>query len=139
MNASAQHQWKLIYENDASGKAIYGELIDLIGAVQQGASIRIYYRSSGDSTFVEHTAMVKFSTILNSPKGRHVCAQIDPIIGQKPNFEEGIITLKENLEWSLIVSTTGKNDQMTRNVITGEVVNHSFRNWGTKWFVKVDD
>ncbi|SHG70582.1 hypothetical protein [Flagellimonas flava] len=135
----SQNAWKLIYENDAEGSALHGKLDELISAIQNGASIRIYYNSkkSIDSdTYVEHTALVKFFTIMNSPKGQFVTAQIDPIVGQIPNFEEETMTLKENLEWSLIASTNGKNDTMTRNVITGEIISHEVRNWGTKWFVE---
>lgn len=139
MTGFSQNNWELIYENNAEGKAIFGKLDTLIYAIQNGETVRIYYNSkkdSDDDTYVEHTAMVKFFTIMNSPKGQFVTAQIDPIVGQIPNFEEETMSLKENLEWSLIASTNGKNDTMTRNVITGEVVSHGIRKWGTKWFVQ---
>ncbi len=131
-----QKNWKLIYENDADGNAIFGELNDLISAFQRAESIRIYFKMGKGATFVEHTALVKFSTITNSPHGRFVTAQIDPIIGQIPDYEKGQVRLKENLEWALIASTTGQNDQMTRNTITGEIVDHTVRQWGTKWYVQ---
>ncbi len=137
-NVSAQKDWKLVYENDEAGKAVYGEIENLISHIRDGRPIRMYYRMGGSKPtdrFVEHTADAKFFTIMNSNGKTLVMAQIDPIVGQTPSFEKGTLTLKENLEWSLIASTTGENDQMTRNVITGEVVNHSTRKWGTKWFV----
>ena len=72
---------------------------------------------------------------MNSPDGQFVTGQIDPIVGQIPRFAEGRVLLKENLEWSLIAATTGNNDTMTRNIITGEIVSHSIVKWGTKWFI----
>ena len=128
--------WVLIYENDAEGNSVFGDLDDLIGAVRNGESVRIswYHQSPSDSKRkVEHLADAKFITIMSD---QTVLAQIDPIAGQVPDFDKQQITLKENLEWSLIASSNGKNDQMTRNVVTGEIVDHGIRNWGTKWFVK---
>lgn len=138
-NSIAQENWTLIYENDANGKAIQGELADLISAIQRGEVIRIYFQMGRASTpefFVEHTAEVKFTTIMNAPEGTFVTAQIDPIVGQTPDFSGKQVLLKENLEWSMIASTSGNNDTMTRNVITGEIVNHEVRQWGIKWFIQ---
>lgn len=73
---------------------------------------------------------------MNSPKGQFVTGQIDPIVGQLPDFDKEQVLLKENLEWSLIALTNDNNDTMTRNVITGEITNHEIRNWGTKWYVE---
>lgn len=138
----AQEKWVLIYENDAEGKAVHGTMADLIQAVREGKSARIYYRSGTPGVskrFVEHTATVKFFTILNAPEGMQVMGQIDPIIGQTPNFETMQIELKENLEWAMIASTTGKHDTMMRNVISGEVLGHKLYECGIKWFVLADD
>lgn len=135
--ADAQGSWELVYENDAQGNTIFGKLDDLVQAIRAGKSIRVHFimgKEDTSETYVEHTALVKFTTVMNSPRGQFVTGQIDPIVGQVPDFVNQQVKLKENLEWSLIVSTTGKNDQMTRNVVTGEVVSHSVRNWGVKWF-----
>ena len=135
----AQNNWELVYENDANGNPIAGTLDELITSIQNGDDIRIYFRMGRPSqpeVFVEHTVLVKFTTIMNSPKGKFVTAQIDPIVGQVPNFEKEIVLLKENLEWSLIASSNGNNDTMTKNVITGEIINHGQIRWGTKWFVE---
>ena len=134
----AQQEWKLIYENDADGKNLQGEFNDLLDAVRGGKPVKIYYKMGRDSepeVFVEHLTDAKFLTILNSPHGLAVTAQIDCIVGQTPMFEEKRILLKENLEWCLITSTSGVNDMLTRNTITGEILNHQVRRWGTKWFV----
>ena len=136
----SQNNWKLVYENDAKGTTINGSLNALVSAVQNGETVRIYFRmgrSSQPDFYVEHTAIAKYFTIMNSPKGQFVTAQIDPIIGQVPDFDKGQVLLKENLEWSLIASSNGQNDTMTRNVITGEIINHQINRWGTKWFVQM--
>ncbi len=135
----SQENWKLVYENDGKGKAIHGSLEELISAVQNGETVRLYFmmgRVNDPDFYVEHTAIAKYFTIMNSPKGRFVTAQINPIIGQIPDFDQEQVLLKENLEWSLIASSNGQNDTMTRNVITGEIVDHQIRRWGTKWFVQ---
>ncbi|TMU50425.1 hypothetical protein [Flagellimonas algicola] len=135
----SQDNWKMIYENDAEGVAVQGELTELISAIQNGENIKIYFRMERKSLpdiYVEHTAMVKFTTIMNSPKGKSVTGQIDPIIGQVPDYENEQALLKENLEWALSVSSSGNNDTMTRNVITGEIVDHRVVRWGTKWYVE---
>lgn len=133
----SQQEWKLIYQNDENGKTLQGEFEDLLKAVREGKPIKIYYnmgRESEPEVFVEHLTDAKFLTILNSPNGLTVTAQIDCIVGQTPLFEEERVLLKENLEWCLIASSSGANDMLTRNTITGEILNHQVRKWGTKWF-----
>lgn len=80
----AQDNWKLIYENDAEGNAIVGTLDVLISSIQKGENIRIYFkmeRPDQSKTSVEHTALVKFTTVIHSQKGKFVTAQIDTIVG----------------------------------------------------------
>lgn len=128
--------WNLIFENDAEGQAVQGSKDELIAAIRDGKSVRIawFFQSANNAIVkVEHLADAKFLTILSD---KTVMAQIDPIIGQIPNFREEKILLKENLAWVLIASTNGKNDQMTRNMITGEISDHTIRKWSTKWYVK---
>lgn len=135
----SQDTWVLLYENDAEGQPVLGKIDRLINAVRGGEAVRIYYNSQhseDDDTYVEHTTLAKFITIMNSPDGPFVTAQIDPIIGQTPNFKDQTVIQKENLEWSLIASTTGKQDHMMRNAITGEILGHSTSRWGVKWFVQ---
>lgn len=129
-------EWKLIYENDGEGQTIHGKKERLVSMIQAGKPIRIYFMMGNGDTYVEHTTDVVFSTIMMSVNDTLVSAQIAPITGQTPDFVNINVTMKENMEWSLIASTSGRNDQMFRNVITGEIINHSVRKWGTKWFVK---
>lgn len=133
---NSANTWQLVYENNEVGKPVQGSKEALIQAIRNGQSIRIawFHQHPLDSSRkVEHLADAKFLTILSN---QHVMAQIDPIIGQTPNFEDQEVIFKENLEWSLIASTTGKNDHMMRNVVSGEIVSHSTNYWGTKWYVK---
>lgn len=137
---SAQNDWYLVYEHDENGQPLQGNIQDLATAIRNGAAIRIYFkmgRSKESDFFVEHTTPIKFTSILNSPEGVVIFGQIDPIVGQIPSYQDSTMQLKENLEWSLIASTTGLNDQMTRNVITGKIVNHTTRRWGTKWYASL--
>lgn len=138
LNCFAQDKsnWKLVYHNDSNGKTIEGKIETLIGAVRNGEKIRIYwfFQSQNDKTKkVEHFADAKFLTVLSDSI---VFAQIDPIIGQTPNFDLQTIKLKENLEWSLIVATNGKSDTMMRNLVTGEILGHDSMPFAIKWYIK---
>lgn len=130
-------EWRLIYENDSNGSALSGSKQQLIEAIEGGKSIRVSF-CMGNSTCTDvyalHTTLVKFTTVLNSTNGQFVAAQIDPIVGQIPDLKTGRVLLKENQEWSLIVTSQGEHDQMTRNMITGEIIDHRLMRWGVKWF-----
>ncbi|MEM6524444.1 MAG: hypothetical protein AAF693_11650 [Bacteroidota bacterium] len=132
---SAQ-EWTLIYHNDEQGNVLSGDIGVLKSVVRNGGEIRIawgFQHQNIPKVRVEHIADASFLTIQSDSI---VHAQIRPITGQVPNFDRGTITLKENLEWLFIGGTNGKMDRMTRNVITGEIVNHVLAQNEFKWFTK---
>lgn len=134
--AQNQSKWELIYENDSDGKAIQGNLNELMQAIRGGAEIRVgWLHQSPEQPIikVEHLANAKFVTIMSD---QTVFAQIDPIIGQTPDFKKQLILLKENLEWSFIASSNGLQESMLRNLSSGEVLDHQRRRWGIKWYVR---
>lgn len=136
LQAQTNSKWTLIYENDEVGKVLQGSKENLIEAIRNGQEVRISWLHESPvnpTRKVEHLANAKFMTIMSD---KTVFAQIDPIVGQSPDFDEQIITLKENLEWSMIASSSGLNDHMTRNLISGEIVSHGSSRWGIKWFIK---
>ncbi len=129
-------EWKLLYQNDENGKAVFGELIHLKEAVRSGKEVRIawgFQHPEKAEVRVEHLADATFLTIQSDSI---VYAQIRPITGQIPDFNNFQLLLKENLEWIFIGGTSGAMDTMTRNVITGEIVSHKLRTSNFKWFVK---
>ena len=129
-------EWSLVYHNDKYGKAIEGSIEDLKQAVRNGKEIRIgwsFHHPTIRKISVEHVADASFLTIQSDSI---VHAQIRPITGQKPDFDSSTIELKENLEWLFIGGTNGKMDRMTRNVITGEIVEHRLAEYAFKWFVR---
>lgn len=128
--------WKLVYHNDADGNAIEGDIEELIQAVYDGKEVRMAWWSRQNEEGVSrvyHLADAAFLTIMMDSV---VMAQIRPIYGQTPEFEDYTITLKENLEWVSIGGTNGHSDAMMRNVITGEIVGHNQRKNARKWYVK---
>lgn len=134
--AQDKDNWELVYHNDEVGNTIEGDIEVLIEAVREGEEIRIYWsaQSANDKTKkVEHFADAKFLTVLSDSV---VFAQIDPIIGQTPDFDLKTITFKENLEWSLMAATNGKSDTMMRNVVTGEIIGHNLVPFAIKWYAK---
>ncbi len=133
---NAQDNWRLVYENDENGNAVKGSLDELIALIRSGEEVRISWGGqSPDDPIrkVEHFADAKFLTIMSD---RTVQAQIDPITGQTPDFDDQSISFKENLEWSMIASSNGKTDRMMRNPITGEIASHQIRKAKVSWFVR---
>ncbi|MTB51282.1 hypothetical protein [Lewinella sp. W8] len=116
--------WMVVYAHDEHGRATEGSLAALRAAVKSGKEVRLRWkhtRSDKNAHSVEHFAEASFLTVLND---HHVLAQIEPIIGQTPNFREASITLKEQLQWSMLASTRGTHDTMMRNPATGELASH---------------
>ena len=128
-------EWTLVYQNDAEGNTVTGSIEALKAAVRDGLPVRVgwsFFHPTDKKISVEHVADAKFLTIMS---GEIVFAQIDPIIGQTPKFEEGFIELKENISWVMVVGTNGKSDSIMRNVITGEMVGHNARPRAADWYV----
>ncbi|MEL6190510.1 MAG: hypothetical protein AAFR66_00600 [Bacteroidota bacterium] len=136
-NLYGQTSWTLVYENDKDGQTVQGSVDSLVHAIRAGAEVRIAWsggRPNDSLIRVEHLADAKFLTIMSN--GKSVQAQIDPIIGQTPDFENQRISFKENLSWCLLASSNGKADHMMRNVITGEILSHQIRQRSFKWYVR---
>ena len=135
-SAQNKNNWELVYHNDKDGKTIEGEIDNLVEAIRNGESVRIYWssqRKNDKTKKVEHLTEAKFMTVLSDTI---VFAQIDPIIGQIPNYDLQIVRLNENLEWFLIAATNGKSDTMMRNISTGEIIGHKSVPFEIKWFIK---
>ncbi len=127
--------WVLVYENDEEGNSVQGSKAVLINAIRNGEMVRISWThviSEDPLQKVEHLVDAGYLTIMNDET---VLAQVSPIISQAPDFEEQHIILMENVEMGLVASTTGKNNYIRRNAITGEVIDHKSGRRGYKWFV----
>lgn len=132
----SRRDWKLIYQNDAAGKALYGEKRDLINAVRNGCPIRIGFggRRAADTTkSVEHVADIHFLTIAN---GEEVFGQILPIIGQNPDLDSDTLrlTFRENLEWTIMVGTNGFSDRLTFDRVNDTIAGHRSRQMKASWY-----
>ncbi|MDW3194333.1 MAG: hypothetical protein R8G66_18300 [Cytophagales bacterium] len=134
-SVSAQ-DWKLVYHNDAEGNALEGNIEELIQAVYDGKEVRVAWWSRKNEEGVSRVYHVADAAFLTIMMDSVVMAQIRPIYGQTPEFENYTITLKENLEWVQITGTNGNHDSMMSNTSTGEIVGHGIRKAGAKWYVK---
>lgn len=135
LHVSAQN-WEVVYHNDKDGNAVEGSFLELKNAIRNGHEIRIgwgFQHPTIKKISVEHVVDASFLTIQSDSI---VHAQIRPITGQAPDFKEGVVKLRENLEWIFIGGTNGKMDRMTRNVITGEIMEHQLATSEFKWFVQ---
>ncbi|MDX2305965.1 MAG: hypothetical protein NW226_24360 [Microscillaceae bacterium] len=131
-----ERNWILIYENDAQGKCLYGDKKDLIRAIQTGNEIRIYWQDydlTNHQIRGEHSASAKFLTI---EKDHTIQAQIEPVVEQVLDFNQTKTNTQENLELSLIVSTSGKNEMISKNAQPGEFLALKTMRSGVKWFIK---
>lgn len=123
--------WKKVYQNDADGKALFGNKDDLISAVRNGYSIRIGWGGRR----VEHVADADFLTI---GMGKEVFAQIKPIMGQRPDFSTDTLKLdfRVNNKWVKIAGTNGRNSALMFDYQTDTIVNHNnTRTGSTTWYV----
>lgn len=128
-------KWELVYENDASGNRVSGDISALISAVRNGMEVRVGWESErrGEKPlWVEHIAEASFLTIMS---GEIVFAQIHGILGQTPDFSKEELLLKENLNWTLMAATNGKSDAIMRDMTTSEITGHNQRARGFKWWV----
>ncbi|MEM9528077.1 MAG: hypothetical protein AAGA31_15800, partial [Bacteroidota bacterium] len=128
--------WRVIYAHDKEGQPTSGSLEALREAVKNGAEIRLnwwHQRPGAKEPVVDHIADAKFLTIL---QGKHVMAQIDPIIGQTPDVEKESIAFKERLEWSILASTSGQHNTMMRDYASGEIVGNRVNPLPMRWLVR---
>lgn len=131
--------WTLYYRNDSEGRTVFGNKQELIDAARMGFPIRIGFgnRRLNDSTkSVEHIADATFLTITNS---NELFAQIQPIIGQRPNFEGDSmkITFRENINWTILVGTNGFSDRLSIDRFTDTIIGHRIRPTEISWFVNL--
>ncbi len=124
-------EWKLIYKNDKDGKAIFGTKEDLFKAIRKGKEVRIGWGGGR----VEHFADAKFLTITN---GKEVFAQIDPIIGQRPELDGDTlrVNFRESSQWTIIVGTNGFSDRLNIDILKDSVVGHRNLTTEVSWFVE---
>jgi hypothetical protein len=134
--AQSANNWTLIYQNDEEGRAVSGDKQDLIKAVQNADDIKVswvHLISEEPLQKIEHTAETNYLTIINDET---VLAQLKPFVGQSPTFDTQHIILDENIEMAIVVSTSGKNNYIKRNTITGEVIAHHSGKRAYRWFVR---
>lgn len=134
VQGQSDNNWHLIYENDKEGRAVSGNKQDLIKAVQNADDIKVswvHIVSEQPLQKIEHTAEANYLTIINDET---VLAQLKPFIGQSPDFDTQHIILDENIEMAIVVSTSGKNNYIKRNTITGEIIAHNSGKRAYRWF-----
>ena len=134
--AQSDNNWTLIYANDEEGREVSGNKQDLIRAVQNADDIKVswvHLISEEPLQKIEHTAEANYLTIIND---KTVLAQLKPFIGQSPDFENQHIILDENIEMAIVVTTSGKNNYLKRNTITGEIIAHGSGRRAYRWFVR---
>lgn len=124
-------EWKLIYKNDKTGKTIFGAKENLFKAIRKGKEIRIGWGGRR----VEHFANAKFLTITN---GKEAFAQIDPIIGQRPDLDGDTLSInfRESFQWAIIVGTNGFSDRLNIDILKDSVVGHRNLPTEVSWFVE---
>ncbi|MEL6559754.1 MAG: hypothetical protein AAFQ94_16310 [Bacteroidota bacterium] len=128
-------EWHLVFRNDKSGNAVFGDKSELIRLARAGYPVRVGFggRSSADSDrSVEHIADCQFLTVRNASE---LYAQIAPIIGQRPNVDGSEIKFRENYQWSIIVGTNGFSDRINTFLPSDSVAGHNSRPTNVSWFV----
>ena len=128
--ANANAGWQLVYAVDKNGETLAGDKAALKDAVRAGYPVRVGWGVSwtlpnGDKGGVEHVADAKFLSIY---KGE-VFAQVDAIVGQRPNPRQAHIAFRSDSQWVGILDTTGNLHSMMIGSEPGD------RNMNTYWYV----
>ncbi|KAA1245276.1 hypothetical protein [Aquimarina sp. RZ0] len=112
MSIFSQSKYSIIYEADANGKLISGNINDLKTVVQNGNPIRVGWvlklqNEKGEIKELEHWTDTKFLTIIDD----NIYAQIHSIYQQMTDFNnpEGALKFLDNQPdgWVAIISTSG--------------------------------
>lgn len=123
--------WQMVFQNDADGKATFGDKSKLIDAVRLGYPVRIGWGSSR----IEHVADADFLTIF---QGEEVFGQINTIIGQAPRIDGDSLKVRfrTNNHWTKIAGTNGYSsgfmtDYFQDTLLGGGVDRYTT----TRWYV----
>eukprot|EP01083_Nonionella_stella_P155039 500303_1 len=127
--------WTLVYENDNTGGATYGQLTDLVDAVEDGADVKVSV--DYDSTSSQNFWIPDYVWIT----GDHVYAQnTDQIsISQLSTGDNdlGFQFFQNNAyHYHEMVNTFGQHHAARYRITGGAFISESKRRVGTKWFVK---
>lgn len=122
--------WQLVFKNDATGKALFGNKTALLDAIRLGYPIRIGWGSNR----VEHVADADFLTIF---EGKEVFAQIKPIIGQRPAIDGDSLKIhfRANNKWVKMASTNGFSTSLMTDYLQDSIVGNNTRYGATTWYV----
>ncbi len=123
--------WKMVYRNDETGKATFGNKAELLDAVRLGYPIRIGWGSNS----VEHVADADFLTIF---RGEEVFAQIRSIIGQAPRIDGDTLKIRFRTQnhWTKIAGTNGYSTGLMTDYMNDSIVGGGTdRYTATTWYV----
>ena len=122
--------WQLVYKNDPNGQTLFGNKEQLVDAVRLGYPIRIGWGSNR----IEHVAAADFLTIFN---GTDVFAQINPIIGQRPQISGDSlkISFRTNNNWVKMAGTNGFSTSLMTDYMQDTIVGGGERYTATTWYV----
>jgi len=128
-------QWTVVYQNDANGKPLFGDIQQLIRAVRAGIPVRLAWAAKRpDSQYsVEHVIDANFLTVMS---GKVVQAQINRIYGQRPIYDKEITRFRDKPlnYWTAIFSTNGKTAMLNYNIDSGKLVDQIERPMGVIWY-----
>ncbi|WP_350293546.1 hypothetical protein [uncultured Croceitalea sp.] len=125
-----QGGWHKVFQNDASGEAIYGEKSELIRAVRLGYPIRLGWGGNR----VEHIADADFLTIFEE----EVFAQIKVIVGQEPRIDNDSVKIRFRMKkhWTKISGTNGYATGFMADYFKDSIVGGGIDRYNsTSWYV----
>jgi hypothetical protein len=132
---TAKPIWKLLYQHDADGKALAGDIVELLNHVRAGAPIRYAYRV-GKEHEIEHVFPAEHITI---NKG-HVHAQMARMASQRWDNPNLVVWFGEKpFHYYELVGTDGNIDGMAIDTETAKVIHHQQRKAEISWFAQVSE
>ncbi|MBX2815411.1 MAG: hypothetical protein KTR24_05430 [Saprospiraceae bacterium] len=125
-----QAGWKKVFQNDETGKAVYGDKLELIAAVRMGYPVRIGWGSNR----IEHVAEAEFLSIFEG----EVFGQIETIIGQAPRIDQDSVKIRFRQEnhWTKIAGTNGYTTAIMSHYLQDSIVGGGVDRYAaTTWYV----
>ncbi len=129
--AYADLGWHLVFEHDASGVAITGDVNDLVAAINKGADIKVISEQS-DHTYVAEANIIHINKSGSTPiVGIRTSTMISLFKDSLNNYKH-----QSNAYYVFhIINTTGLV-HYSRYLINGSKSSETDLNWPIKWLVR---
>jgi hypothetical protein len=130
--------WRLLFQNDPSGKDVGGSRKHLLDALQRGSPLRVSWGATErDGRSVVEFADVGFTSLMN---GRDLVVQFQPALIQTDYLDPTRAALRRPpLEWHGLMSTDGRFDAVMLDLEGDTVFRRLAQRARMSWYALAPD